>query len=454
VTEPPAFRWGSTGTGWETLSPQARERILDCGVRYWSRLHANVPSYNEKWRPVRPVVLTSSMFQALHEVADRIAWLILQACQRRAGTAGELRRALGVAEGHIRLLDENEPLRDDLLVSGRPDVLFSGGVPKFVEFNIDGALGGAFDSDNLAANFDTQYRAEGIAELAGLYAPPSAVDGRLAAIAGWLGAAEDRRVVMVMDWSAGHAGPADPREFLGFLKPISERAAAAGFELIPYWLHWLQTDEQQRLLVDGEPVANMLRMFVPDTAAPSSGLDALETVVAAGNLRCFTSAATWLLSNKLTLAWLWQDLGELTEADRQLVRDHIPATDLLTAELAADAVARQRELVLKPVDGSSGRDVLIGNETSAGQWREGIEHALRSGGFLLQELVRFDPLPMDFLDIGSGELVHCQVPACFGPYLFGHQQCGGELRIGYPGGGSVMNVGRGALVDSFAIVAG
>jgi hypothetical protein len=450
----PGFRWGRHGTGWETLSEQGRQQILACGARNWAQVHEKVPSYNETWRPLRPVIMTASMFAALHELSSRLAELILQACQRRAGTAGELRRALGVAQGHIRLLDEDEPLTEQLLISSRPDVLFSGGVPKYVEFNIDGALGGAFDSDNLAANFDARYRAEGVTELTGLYPPPSAVDGRFSAVADWLGDSEDRRVAMVMDLSVGHAGLTDPRQFLSYLQPVSARAARAGFELIPYWVHWLEVDDRQRLLVDGQPITNVLRMFVPDTAPPSSGLDALEAAVQAGTVRCFTSAATWLLTNKLTLAWLWEDLPALGETDRELVRAHIPATALFTADRVPDALTRQHELVLKPVDGSSGRDVLLGRETGAEHWREAIEGAAAGGGFLLQEFIECDPLPMHFVDISNGEVVEHAVPCCFGPYQFGGKQCGGELRMGYPGGGLVMNVAMGALVDGFAIVAG
>lgn len=454
ATSSPRFRWGGPGTGWETLPDQAQEQILACGVRNWAQVHEKAPSYNQTWRPLRPVIVTSSMFGALHELSVRIAELILEACQRRADTAGELRQALGVPAGQIRLLDEDEPLTESLLVSSRPDVFFSGGVPKFVEFNIDGALGGAFDSDNLSAGFDAQYRAEGITEMTGLYPPPSAVDGRLRTVAAWLPSAEDRRVAMVMDWSVGHAGPADPRDFLAFLQPVSAHAALAGLELIPYWVHWLEADDRGRLLVDGKPVSTVLRMFVPDIVPPGSGVDALERVVRAGNVRCFTSATTWLLTNKRILAWLWQDLPELSDADAELVRAHIPETTLLAAADVPDAVARRPELVLKPGDGSSGRDVVLGRDTEPEQWQQALERAVADGRFLLQEFVVCDSLLMDFVNITTGDVVSHAVPCCFGPYLFGGDQCGCYLRMGYPGGGSVMNVGMGALVNGLAILSG
>lgn len=443
------FRWGTPGTGWETLTADEQREIVESGTRHWRPIHDKVPTYNDRWRPLRPIIMTSAQWAALHELSDRVSTLILQACQRRARTAGELRRALGVAEGHIRLLDEREELSADLLISARPDILFAGGVPKFVEFNIDGALGGAFDSDNLAAGFAGALAEDGL-DL--VRAAPMANAGRLQTINEWLGAGEDRTVAMLMDWSVGHAGPDDPREFLKYLQPVADQAASIGFELIPFWLHLTEKSADDRLLVDGRVINNVWRMFVPDTAPRTDGRDATEAVVAAGNLRCFTSSATWLLTNKLVLAWLWEDLDLLGPEDQEIVRAHIPRTVLLEPSLVEDALSRQHQLVLKPEDGSSGRDVLIGRDTSAEQWRAGVERAVAAGTFLLQDLVDSDLLPMDFIDIHTEEVVRHGVPCCFGPYLFGHKQCGGEVRMGFPGGGAVMNVDRGALVDGFALV--
>jgi hypothetical protein len=451
-TQPTTSDWGGPDTGWCSLSEQARRHIVDCGTVHWRRLHAGVTGYNKQWRPLRPVIMTGRQLAELHRIADRIAELVLQSCLRRAATAGELRRALGVPDGRIHLLDDREPLTEDLLVASRPDILICGGVPKFVEFNIDGALGGAFDTDTMTTNADTVYRAEGIADEAGLYPPPSAVDGRNRALADWLGSAADRRVAMIMDWNVHPAGPTDPTDFLRFLDPVSERAAQFGFELIPYWLHWLQADDQQRLVVAGEQISQVLRLFVPDTPPASSGLAAMESVVQAGNLRCFTPSASWLVSNKLTLAWLWADLAEFAEADQALIRAHIPQTKLVTPDSAGDAIAERAELVLKPCDGSAGRGVLMGRDEPPEVWRAGIEAAVRSGGYLLQELVVSDLLTMQFIEMATGKVVEQGVPACYGPYLFGHRQCGSLVRMGFPGSGAVMNVAHGVLMDGFCLV--
>ena len=449
----PRFRWGSSGTGWEALPAEAREMIVASGIRRWSDIQAGVQSFNEQWRPLRPPIMTQAMFDALHEVSGRVLELILQACRRRAATAGELRRALGVAEGEIALLDEAETLTEDLLVAGRPDILLSGGVPKFVEFNIDSALGGALDSDMVAERFAEAYLADGITERFGLHAPPSSVDGRFHAIAAWLGPDRGARLAMVMDLAAPHAGLADPQAFLDKFAPFAARGSAvAGLNVVPYWLQWLSVDERRQLLAGADLVPAVLRMFIPDKAEDCAGLRALETALLAGTARMFTSSATWLLTNKVVLAWLWQDLDRLDEADQAVVRAHVPRTLLLDAGRIEDALNRQQSVVLKPGGGSAGVDVLLGRDASPEQWRAAVHRAVERGGFLLQDYVESDLLSMDFVNIQTGAVVHEPVPWCFGPYQYGRVQCGGLVRLGFPGGGAVMNIDRGALLSGLAIL--
>lgn len=452
MTATPAYRWGSQGTGWDELAPEVRELVLATGARSWPQVQAGIQSFNEHWRPIRPPVMTEAMFKALHQVADRVLELILQACCRRARTAGGLRRAMGISEGEIALLDDAEPLTEQLLVAGRPDILLSGGVPKFVEFNIDSALGGALDSDLIAARFAALYQADGITDRVGLHAPPSSVDGRFQAIAQWLGPTADRSLAMVMDLAAPHSGLVDPQQFLDTMAPVSARGALAGLELLPYWLQWLRIDDQRRLLAGNTPVGAVFRMFIPDKAPDCEGLRALAAAVSAGTVRMFTSSASWLLTNKLVLAWLWQDLPELAADDQSLVRAHVPRTALLEAGSIEKAVARQSELVLKPGGGSAGVDVVLGRDVSPQQWRQALQRAGERGGFLLQDYVESDLLPMDFVNLETGELVSQAVPWCFGPYQFGRVQCGGLVRLGFPGGGAVMNIDRGALLSGLAVL--
>ncbi len=115
--------------------------------------------------------------------------LLLECCRRRARTAGELRELLGIPAGRVEFLDEDELLGDHLAMSGRPDILLTGGVPKFVEFNVGSDVGSVWDSEKVSARFLSLFRSSGLTAMLPVEAPVSAVDGRYAAIREALGLA-------------------------------------------------------------------------------------------------------------------------------------------------------------------------------------------------------------------------------------------------------------------------
>jgi uncharacterized circularly permuted ATP-grasp superfamily protein len=174
---------------------------------------------------------------------------------------------------------------------------------------------------------------------------------------------------------------------------------------------------------------------IPGTAALQAAVDSCKT-------KLFTSSAGWLLANKLMLTYLWDDIELLDPADQELVRLHVPWSRLLTATMLEDAVAQQASLVLKPADEYGGAGVLVGHETDPDAWREGLDEALRRGGFLLQDYVRPDRLTMDFTNIDTGEDLQVEVPYSVGPYTFGRKAYGCFLRVGSHEHGEVLNLKR------------
>ncbi len=167
---------------------------------------------------------TADAFGELNEVCDRIAQLILDACRRRARTAGELHRLLDVPEGETRLLDPDEELHEGLLAAYRPDVLFSGGVPCIVEYNIDSSLGGGFDADTVIQRYAELYRTQDL--LDGARPAPSLLDQRFAAIRDTLGLPDGARVALLMDFDADYPGLDDPETFIRILSPLIDQARA------------------------------------------------------------------------------------------------------------------------------------------------------------------------------------------------------------------------------------
>ncbi|MFG3298282.1 hypothetical protein [Micromonospora chersina] len=442
----PNYPWPPAGRAWTDLPEPTRTAMVAAGAGAWEKIFHGRATYNKQWRLARPPVLTADAFRELNEVCDRIAQLILEACRRRARTAGELRRLLDVPEGETRLLDEDEPLHEGLLAAYRPDVLFSGGVPCIVEYNIDSSLGGGFDADTVIYRYAELYREHDLLDGLPVRPAPSLLDQRFVAIRDTLGLPDGARVALLMDFDAEYPGLDDPETFIRILSPLADQAKRFGIDLVIAPVATATLDEQRRLVVGNAPVDALFRLFVPNRVTPSAGLEAVAGALAAGTLPMFVSTAAWLLSNKVNYAWLWADLDLLSETDRTLVRRYVPHTVALTADQLDRALAEQADLVAKPAGGSAGHGVLIGREMSAVAWEDGVRAAIDAGGNILQRYHEADRVAMDFVQIETGETVSAEVPYSLAPYLFGRTGSGALARVGYPGCEGVLNLARGVLM--------
>lgn len=468
----PNYPWPPLDRAWTDLPEPTRTAMVAAGAAEWERIFHGRATYNKQWRLARPPVLTADAFRELNEVCDRIAQLILEACQRRARTAGELRRLLDVPVGETKLLDEDEPLHEGLIAAYRPDVLFSGNVPCIVEYNIDSSLGGGFDADTVIYRYADLYRERGLLDGLPARPAPSLLDQRFVAIRDTLGLADGARVALLMDFDAEYPGLDDPETFIRILSPLADQAARFGIDLVIAPVASATLDERRRLVVGGPasggggdappagdgplaggrmlagggPVDALFRLFVPNRVTPSAGLDAVAGALAAGTLPMFVSTAAWLLSNKINFAWLWADLESLAETDQALIRRYVPHTVPLTADQLDRALAERSDLVAKPAGGSAGHGVLIGRQTSEAAWAEGVRAAIDAGGHILQRYHEADRVAMDFVQIETGEIVTAEVPYSLAPYLFGRTASGALARVGFPGGEEVLNLARGVLM--------
>lgn len=443
------FDWrGTSFDYWEELPQATKDKVLAAGAEDWKKVFSGVLTFNKSWRPLRPVMIHQTTYDALAQVMDRLLQLLLETGMRRARTAGELRKLLGTPDGLIEYLDDDEVLGEQLIQSGRPDILISGGVPKFVEFNIGSEAGCVWDTERVSTRFLTMFADHGLQTLEGtvgpvaVEAPPSPVDGRYRAIIDTLGLKPGDRLTTVLRTEGTYPGSDDVGAIVRSLDPFIERGAALGIDGDVAPLVWLDADENGELVNQGRTVEAVFRLFVCTDMPQIPGQAALKAAVESGRTKLFTSSAGWLLANKIMLANLWDDLELLAPDDQELVRRHIPWTRLITAEMLDDAIARQAELVLKPADEYGGAGVLVGHETDPGAWREGLEEAIRRGGFLLQDYVRPDRLTMDFTNLDTGEHLQAEVPYSVGPYTFGRKSFGCFLRVGSHEHGEVLNLKR------------
>jgi glutathionylspermidine synthase len=441
---------------WERLGDDLRSAVIECGKKHWAGIYDGVATKNTQWRPLRPPMMTREQYGEVTDLTERLAELVLGACLRRAATVGELRARLGIPAGLVEFLDEAAPLTGDLVVAVRPDVLMSGGVPRFVECNVDSALGGAFDSDGIARRFLSAYDEHGITGSVPLTVPASAVDTRFHAMRDQLGLADGATSAILFHMGSDYPDTQDGYTLIKLLEPVRDRGRAAGLDVVVYPLEWLKLDDDGRLLAGDTVLDSVLRMFIPQEVPHGAGYDALVTALRAGTVRMFTPSATWLLANKTTFAWLWEDVDGLPEADAEVVRGHVPRTGSLTADSVGAARDRRAELVLKPAGAYGGAGVVVGREVTQEHWVRSLAAAVAEGGHIVQEYVPVDRLTMHFVEVATGDVRAADVPYCVAPYLFGGRAAGAYLRFAVPdsASGSVVNLGQGALTSGLLLTDG
>jgi hypothetical protein len=423
-------------------------------VRDLAHVQDDIVAAAGPWQCATPFLLSTADYQFMGRLTLRAAELVLASCLRRAVTAGDLLKALGCPVGRFQLLNHAEPLGAHLLAAIRPDILLENGVPQFVELNIDGALGGVLQADQIASRFYDIRQREGRSSK--LTTPPPAVDARANAIRQTLGLT-DGAVVLFPYYPVGRHREIDsPERFSSWLEPVIENARHHGMDMFTYPLEELTVSGSGELFADGRRIDAVFRPFVSHAQPTSTGMRALTAALDAGRVRMFTSEATMLLTNKRTFAWLWDDLSLLPEDDRQFVVRHIPKTVTVETEMEHHADSRgwpgRQDLVLKPADGFGGAEVVIGTEVSAQAWRSSFERAMSQGGYVLQRKVAGDQISLPFTHMPTGEVRLASVTYVLGPFLFQRRPAGMLVRHAVPSGGLVLNANQGARLNAALMV--
>jgi hypothetical protein len=461
------------GDLWPVLPADIRAAGQDVARQAWRQVFDGVPGASVPWRATRPLFMSRGHLGDLGHIGGRLAQLVLQACRRRAGTAGDLADVLGTRRDDLPLLDRSASLAEDLLISMRPDIIYSGGVPKFVELNIEGGVGGTLQVDVLAQRFIGAYsQALGRTGNRRLHAPAPSVAARFTAIremggkagtgagASSGGTSRDGPRVVIPVFPVGTVpGLQDADRFIAWLAPMCEVGQAHGFDTLAYPLDRMTLDDHGRLRAGELPVDLIIRLFLFSAQPPSTGADAFAHAVRAGTVAMHTPEATCLLMDKRTLAWLWTDIDLLEPADRELIWRHVPWTAYLPAGAAPDeplvrrALGNRAGLVLKPADGHGGSDVVIGTTVCEEAWRRAVDRAADQGGYVLQEYFEPDRTEIEFAHLETGDRRTAGVPFTVGPLMFGLRPSGVLIRHGAPGAdGGVLNLNYGALPNTVLLV--
>ncbi|HEV7452726.1 MAG TPA: hypothetical protein VGO16_15335 [Pseudonocardiaceae bacterium] len=453
----------TTRDRWEDVPEEERVRFLArrAAAGRWPYGAQEGWQRGRTYQPMRPLVLAATAYESLGVMAERLLRLCVDACRRRASTAGELRDVMRDTRP-FPLFEPDRPLAHaELLRIARPDVLLSRGAPQFVEFNTSITLYGIPALDRMAAAY-ARLSSDGT-----LVAPTPVLQARSAQLAAAAyRRAAGRPLVLIPTWrdAAGQAARLGNRRALrAYLRPTVDAARRSGLDVVVEDLSRLSTDADGRLCAGDKRVDLVFNWFtkIVDSAG---GLEVIASALAAGTVELFFPEAMRLLSSKQVMAWLHEDLDRLAPADRVLVADHVPWTAWLgphqssavQESILRRALRQRRDLVLKPAIGSSGNGVVFGVTVDDRGWHALLTEGTQRRTLILQRRVVGDTVRMPFLDPTFGvRPPEPELPFVISPFIVGGRICGVLIRHFGPEHdprATVINTRVGAVVNTVLLL--
>lgn len=173
----------------------------------------------------------------------------------------------------------------------------------------------------------------------------------------------------------------------------------------------------------------------------------------AGGIRVYNGGLMRMWHDKRNLALLSENEGleAWTEEDRELIRDHIPWTRLVSphtttwrgaeVQFPGFLLDHRDDMVLKHGLGAGGKDVHVGRYLAPDAWEARVREAVEGGVWIVQERVESKPYFYPHQP-GAAPVPHTVI---WGLFCTGRRYGGGFLRMLPQGAGEgVVNSARGA----------
>ncbi|MEU5495650.1 hypothetical protein [Streptomyces griseofuscus] len=424
--------------GAATLRDLLRHEIRDTG--YWYQTHL----------PAAPIALPAASYAELFRVSRALLDLVRRtALESAATTEGRLAAyRMPPSEQQLFLADQFTEERYADCVA-RPDIVIGPDGPRFLEFNVSGALGGPvefhcrmevwrrlYTDARGRLPFDYQHPFAVRAEMFRQLCAESGLPPRVAMV----GSARDQGgFTRYFDLQVDHFN--------------SHGLLARFFE--PEDLHeaW---DCPPRLRYG----LGLRDFTIPDWAELGIDTAPVQTALDNGCLLVGTQTSTFL-SSKLTMGLLSEGRPWMSAAERALVDRYLPWTRVLShrwttrgerkVDLVEFTLAHRESLVLKESIGMSGRQVLIGRESDRADWTAAVTAAAETGTSVVQEFVAPRTCRLAMVADGVDEPYDTEVAPVFGPLLFGGRPAGLFARFFGDGREGIVSVAGAGCSDDCVV---
>ncbi|GAB2685767.1 hypothetical protein [Nocardia thraciensis] len=384
--------------------------------------------------PLRPVLLPAATVRTLTMLSRHLLRLIESICTERAKTPAELAELLGYRRPPASMLTDDPKWNATALDMARPDIIISGGVARFVEFNITSGIAGPEHMTRQDRFFMNKLRALH-SDIAAKFTVPDNFTARREVI--WKAAQAysiQHPRVCLLGWSDEGLGSRD--YFSETIEDFNNHGISCDFAIPD------QLDSSPTALThDGKPIDIAYRTFAythESAKRVNWDISPLRHAMQAGTAITLTPELADLYSSKKILAWLSESAGSLPAADREFVQTHVPWSRVIadtkvwwrgrSRDLLSLLIDEQDQFLLKPHAQLGGHGVLVGRATPPGEWRTAVTSAAIRGTHVVQEFWPPDPIEVPIHRPASGSTELVRAAAVVSPVLFGGKLSGVLVR--------------------------
>jgi hypothetical protein len=399
---------------------------------------------------LQPLVVPPQSFRELLSATAGLVALLHKAVRNAAAGRDGRIDALGIdrADCPFFVPDEDFELRHCADMA-RADVVIAADGPKFIEINVSGAVGGLADMGAYHRGWRRIAGQAGRRPFAGVDIWPllAALVKRTCAELGTVPSA------VIVDHFSDVDPTNKPRTMRLQVDGLSEHGVRAQ--------HLDPADLLSGIGLSGIGLSGQLReplglieFDLADAREAGCDLGPVRVALDAGFV-AIPSQTSWLLHSKKTLAWLSEGQPWMSRAERALADRYLPWTRTVgdravswrgrRYDLPGLLTEHRESFVLKGATGCSGKEVVFGAGTDAGDWARRVEQAVRTGYPVAQEVVVPDTTPVDVL-LESGETVRVAANSVVSPFCIGGVPAGCHARFAPSGPPGLVRVADGAVL--------
>ncbi|WP_328956949.1 hypothetical protein [Kitasatospora purpeofusca] len=400
--------------------------------------------------PAAPLTLPRASYAELFRVSAALLDLVRRtALESAPTTAGRLAAyRMPASEDQLFMADPFVEERYADCVA-RPDVVIGPDGPKFLEFNVNAALGGTVETRCRLEVWRRLYADDRGVLPFDHHDPFAARTAMFKDLAAELGVAP--RIALL--GSARDQGD-DTRYFDLQVDYFNTHGLIARF-FEPEDLHqaW---DCPPHLR---HPLG--LRDFtIPDWEELGIDTGPVQAALDHDCLLIGTQTGTFM-SSKLTLGMLSEGRPWMSATEKALVDTYLPWTRVLShrwtdragrkVDLVRHAVDDRNTLVLKAGIGMSGKQVLIGRDTEQATWQAAVTEAAESGTSVVQELVEPQTCRLPMIADGEDHPYDTDIAPVLGPLLFNGRPAGIFARFFGNGRSGVISISGTGSSDNVVV---